>query len=54
MGCNPIFEVLPTCFNECLYTSPAIWQSYINVILDCLQNRKYCETIMDDFFTVNP
>ena len=27
---------------------PAIWQSYINAILDCLQSRKYCEAIMDD------
>ena len=27
---------------------PAIWQSYINVILDCLQSRKYFEAIMDD------
>ena len=31
-----------------LNISPAIWQSYINVILDCLQSRKYCEAIMDD------
>ena len=31
-----------------LNTSPAIWQLYINVILDCLQSRKYCEVIMDD------
>ena len=28
--------------------SPSIWQSYINVILECLQSRKYCEAIMDD------
>ena len=36
-----------------LSISPSIWQSYINTILDCLQNRKYCEAIMDDllFFT---
>ena len=26
-----------------LNISPSIWQSYINVILDCLQNRRYCE-----------
>ena len=26
---------------------PSIWQSYINAILDCLQNKKYCEAIMD-------
>ena len=31
-----------------LNISPAIWQSYINVILDCLQTRKYCKAIMDD------
>ena len=36
-----------------LNISPAIWQSYINAILECLQSRKYCEEIMDDllFFT---
>ena len=28
--------------------SPSIWQSYINVILNCLQSRKYCGAIMDD------
>ena len=27
---------------------PSIWQSYINVILDCLQSKKYCEAILDD------
>ena len=27
---------------------PAIWQPYINAILDCLQSRRYCEAIMDD------
>ena len=31
-----------------LNISPSIWQSYINVILSCLQSRKYCEAIMDD------
>ena len=31
-----------------LNISPAIWQSYINVILDCLQSRRYCEAIRDD------
>ena len=31
-----------------LNISPAIWQSYINAILDCLQSRKYGEVIMDD------
>ena len=31
-----------------LNISPSIWQSYINVILDCLQSKKYCEAIMDN------
>ena len=31
-----------------LNISPPIWQSYINAILNCLQSRKYCETIIDD------
>ena len=31
-----------------LNTSPSIWQSYINLILNCLQSKKYCEAIMDD------
>ena len=31
-----------------LNISPAIWKSYINTILSCLQSRKYCEVIMDD------
>ena len=31
-----------------LNISPAIQQSYINVISDCLQSKKYCEAIMDD------
>ena len=36
-----------------LNISPSIWQSYINTILDWLQNRKYCDAIMDNllFFT---
>ena len=37
-----------------LNISPSIWQSYINVILDCLQNRKYCEAIMDDLLLFTP
>ena len=31
-----------------LNISPSIWQSYINMILDCLQSKKYCEAIMGD------
>ena len=30
--------------------SQAIWQSYINTILDCLQSRKYCKAIMVDCY----
>ena len=29
-----------------LNISPLVWQSYINAILNCLSNRKYCEAIM--------
>ena len=34
--------------------SPPIWQSYINMILDCLLSKKYCETIMDDLLLFTP
>ena len=37
-----------------LNISPSMWQSYINAILDCLQNRKYCEAIMDDLLLFTP
>ena len=37
-----------------LNISPSIWLSYINRILDCLQNRKYCEAIMDDLLLLTP
>ena len=37
-----------------LNISPVIWQSYINVILNCLQKRKYCEAIMDDLLLFTP
>ena len=37
-----------------LNTSPSIWQSYINAILNCLQSRKYCEVIMDDLLLFTP
>ena len=37
-----------------LNISPVIWQSYINVILDCLQSRKYCEAILDDMLLFTP
>ena len=34
--------------------SPSNWKSYINKILDCLQNKKYCEAIMDDLLLFTP
>ena len=37
-----------------LNISPAIWQLYINVILDCVQSRWYCEAIMDDLLLFTP
>ena len=37
-----------------LNISPSIQQSYINVILDCLQSRKYCEVIMNDLLLFTP
>ena len=33
---------------------PSIWQLYINAILDCLQSKKFCETIMDDLILFTP
>ena len=37
-----------------LNISPSIWQSYINAILECLQNRKHCKAIMDDLLLFTP
>ena len=37
-----------------LNISPETWQSYINAILNCLHNRKYCEVIMDDLLLFTP
>ena len=37
-----------------LNISPSIWPSYINVILDCLQSRKYCKAIMDNLLLFTP
>ena len=34
--------------------SPSIWQSYINTILDCLQNRKYHKAIIDNLLLLTP
>ena len=33
---------------------PSIWESYINAILECLQSRKYCKSIMDDLILFTP
>ena len=37
-----------------LNISPAVWQSYINAILNSLSSRKYCEAIMDDLLLFTP
>ena len=37
-----------------LNISPSIWQFYIKTILDYLQNKKYCEAIMDDLLLFTP
>ena len=37
-----------------LNISPAIWQSYINAILNCLQSRKCCEAIINDLLLFTP
>ena len=33
---------------------PALWQSYINAILNSLSSKKYCEAIMDDLLLFMP
>ena len=45
-----LYQILPMGLN----ISPSIWQSYINVILSCLQSKKYCEAIMDDLILFTP
>ena len=45
-----LYKRIPMALN----ISPSIWQSYINAILDCLQSKKYCETIMDDLLLFTP
>ena len=37
-----------------LNISPMVWQSYINAILSCLSNKKYCEAIMNDLLLFTP
>ena len=34
--------------------SPPIWQTYISTILNCLESRKHCEAIMDNFLLFTP
>ena len=38
-----MYQIMPMGLN----ISPSIWQSYIDIILDCLQSRKYSKAIMD-------
>ena len=45
-----IYQGMPKGLN----ISPSIWQSYINTILDCLQNRKHCEAIIDSLLLFTP
>ena len=45
-----LYQRMPMSLN----ISPSIWQSYINVILNCLQSKKYCEAIMDDLLLFTP
>ena len=45
-----LYQRMPTGLN----ISPSIWQSYINVILNCLQSKKYCKAIMDDLILFTP
>ena len=37
-----------------LNVSPPVWQTYINIILNCLESRKHCEAIMDDLLLFTP
>ena len=45
-----IYQRMPMGLN----ISPSIWQSYINTILDCLENRKHCKAIMDNLLLFTP
>ena len=56
-GILPYFESASYIYQRMpmgLNISPSIWQSYINAILDCLETRKHCETIMDDLLLFTP
>ena len=41
-----LYQRMPMVLN----TLPSIWQFYINAIFKCLQSRKYCEAIMNDYY----
>ena len=45
-----LYEKMPMGLN----ISPTVWQSYINAMLSCLSNKKYCEAIMDDLLLFMP
>ena len=45
-----LYERMPMGLN----ISPSIQQSYINSILNCLQNKKDCKAIMDDLILFTP
>ena len=45
-----IYQRMPMGLN----ISPLILQLYMDAILDCLQSRKHCEAIMDDFLLFTP
>ena len=45
-----LFQRMPMGLN----ISPSIWQSYINVILRCLQSRWHCKAIMDNLLLFTP
>ena len=49
-GTSYLYQRMPMGLN----ISPSIWQSYINMILDCLQSRKYCKAMMDDLILFSP
>ena len=56
-GILPYFGIAPYLYQRMpvgLNISPAVWQSYINAILNCLSSRKYCEAIMDDLLLFTP
>ena len=49
-GTSYLYQRMPMGLN----ISPSIWQSCINVILDCLQSKKYCKAVMDDLLLFTP